>query len=775
MENREAGRGSTEGGAGEAGRSAFGARRLRVSSSPASIANRTTSAAARPLPLRMRPDLVIVPQHGGSEGRWLVKDPLRLSYFHLGEEEHAILTMLDGQRSLRDLQRGFEGTFAPLHITLEQLHGFVGQLYQSGLLVGDSPGQAEALLQRRWQRRRMALVAALSNALSIRLRGIDPEPALRWLYPRVAWIFSPWFLLVCLALVVWAMVLAAVEFDDLLARLSQSAASWTPGRLAGLAVALALAKGLHEVGHALTCKHFGGECHEIGLLLLIGTPCLYCDVSDAWRLPDKWHRIAISAAGILTEIVLASVCLLLWWGSEPGLLNTLLLNTVILCSVNTLFLNGNPLLRYDGYFVLADWLDLPNLSQHARAVVSRGVGRFLLGLDTPSERYLPQRLTWFVGIYGVASLAYRWCVVVAVLWMLHRILKPYGLEVLATGVAVAAVAGLAGMPIVRLGHWLFRPATDRRVRPGRAAVAILACLLLVATGLLVPLPRRVSAPLVAEPQDARYVYAVVPGRLVEAVAVGSQVAKDQVLAQLSNPEIDREVADLAGLQEQQRQRLEGLRLRLLTDPSVATQIPSAEESLADVTARWHERQLDQGRLVIRAPAAGTVIAAPRVDEVPYQRGALGPWRGGLLETKNRGATVESGTLLCLIGDPTRLEATAVVDQADMEFVRVGQRARIRLDALPGRVCEGTIVGVAKIDLKIAPRELAAAQSDLAVRRDHAGTVRPASTSYQARMALSECPAGLLTGSRGQARIVVAPQSLASRLTRSLSQVFRFRW
>ena len=114
--------------------------------------------------------------------------------------------------------------------------------------------------------------------------------------------FSLWFLLACLGLVASAVVLAVVEFDVLVQKLGQHGRSFfSAGNFVWLAVALALAKCLHELGHAITCKHFGGECHEIGLMLLVGTPCLYCDVSDAWLLADKWHRIAVSAAGIFVE------------------------------------------------------------------------------------------------------------------------------------------------------------------------------------------------------------------------------------------------------------------------------------------------------------------------------------------------------------------------------------------------------------------------------------------------------------------------------------------
>jgi putative peptide zinc metalloprotease protein len=729
-------------------------------------------AEARRLPVRVRPDLVIAPQFYGSVRYWLVKDPLALRYFHLGDEEHAILKMLDGQSSLGDVRRRIEAAFAPLQVTLDQLHGFVSHLHQSGLVLGDSPGQAEELLRRRSQRRHQAWMRALGSILSIRFRGLDPERLLRWLYPRCVWMFSLWFLLACLGLVASAVAMAVVEFDVLVQKLGRTTEFFSAGNFIWLAVALGLAKCLHEMGHAITCKHFGGECHEIGLMLLVGTPCLYCDVSDAWLLAGKWHRIAVSAAGIIVEIILASVCLFLWWFSQPGLLNTLLLNIVAICSLNTLLLNGNPLLRYDGYFVLADWLETPNLSQQAQTMVSRFLCRLLLGGEAPLGRYLPNRVRTFVGIYGIASPVYRWCVMLGIFWMMHKILKPHGLEILAEMLAAVVILGMIAMPIVRLGGRIFRPGFREQIRPRRVMWSSCLCALAVTAGLLVPLPFRVNAPLVLQPQDGHDVYAVIPGRLVEAVQPGTPVENGQILARLADPEIAREIARLSDQRDQQRLRLENLRLRLLADPSVAPQIPAAEEALTGLNAQLHQRQLEQEHLLPRAPTAGVVIAPPRAPDPPYQRGEVGSWRGGLLETKNIGAWLASGTLLCVIGDPTRLEAVLVIGQDDMEFIRNGQRVRLKLAMLPGRVLEGTVVEVAKTDLKVAPRELVV-QSDLPNRQTRPGIRRPATTSYQARVAIDDCPPGLLVGARGQAKVLAAPQSLGERLLRWLSQVFRF--
>ena len=125
-------------------------------------------------------------------------------------------------------------------------------------------------------------------------------------------------------------------------------------------------KVIHEFGHGLSCKAFGGEVHEMGLLFLCFSPALYCNVSDAWTLPNKWHRIIISAAGIYVELMIAAAATFVWWNtpSQP-FINNLSLSLMVVCSVSTVVFNANPLMRYDGYYVLADWLEIPNLRDRA--------------------------------------------------------------------------------------------------------------------------------------------------------------------------------------------------------------------------------------------------------------------------------------------------------------------------------------------------------------------------------------------------------------------------
>ena len=305
--------------------------------------------ASRSMVMRHRDDLEVYPRHEGGTTAWVIKDPISLRYFQFSDSEFSIFRWLDGKRTLNEIVSAFNKRFAPRRLSHHELRGFVDGLHQSGLVHFKSSDQGNRLWERGNRQRFEQRLAAFANPLAIRLPGINPLHLVDWLYRRCRWCFSWYAGLAAAMLVTVAAATFATRSDEFIARLPTIDAFLSPANLIALAIALAIVKVLHELGHALTCRHFGGDCHEIGVMLLVFTPCLYCDVTDAWKLSNRWHRIAISAAGMIVEVVLASICGLLWWATDSGVVNSLLLNVVVVCSVGTVLVNANPLLRYDGY------------------------------------------------------------------------------------------------------------------------------------------------------------------------------------------------------------------------------------------------------------------------------------------------------------------------------------------------------------------------------------------------------------------------------------------
>jgi putative peptide zinc metalloprotease protein len=725
----------------------------------------------RRLALRRRCDLEAIPQTFSGQRFWAIKDPVRLRYFHLRDEEYCIFSALNGTTTLADLKDEFERQFAPRRVAVGQIQSFLGALHHEGLLLADAPGQMEELLKRARTARLRNLGAAVSNILAIRFRGADPQRFLDWLAPRCRWLFSRLCLAAGAILVLAAIGLVVTRIDAVQSRWPDINALLTPATIVWLSLALALTKVLHELGHALACWHFGRECHEMGLLLLVFTPCLYCNVSDSWMIENKWQRAAIGAAGVFVELFLAGLCTFLWWFSVPGLFNSLCFHVMLVCSVSTLLFNGNPLMRYDGYFVLADLAEIPNLSQQAGTVVRDWLAAALLGIPAERGEDHGPVVRFLLGLFAIASVLYRIVIVLGILWLLHNLLKPHRLEVLADALALVVVGGIFAGPIWRGWKFMQHASWNRQVKPKRALASGFVVVFCLAIGLFVPLPHRVGAPAVIESGAARSVYVTVPGTIVAAAANGATIREGEPVAVLENRDLRLEVARLTGQRNEQKLRLDNLKRRQTSDVAAAAQIPAAEESLADLEERLAKRVNDEERLAVKAPISGTVLPVRRKPQ-KHATDELESWSGLPLDAMNRGCTLETGTLLCQIGDPLQFEAWLVLDQRDVEFVRLGQTVRVQLEQSPGRELTGTIREVAELDLQVTPPELLPAGS-VPTRADESGVQRPVNTAYQARVALDKEDTAILIGQAGQAKISTAPMSLARRIGRYLSHTFRF--
>lgn len=736
------------------------------------------ASTSRRLRLRVRPDLQARQHRYQGQAYWIVKDPVGLRYFRFRPEEYALLCWLDGQRSLDELRRQYEEEFRPEQLSLDDLQQFLGQLHRNGLLLADAPGQGATLLERDVERRRQQRWARMASVLSIRFRGIDPERLLTWLYPGMRWFFGRRAVAGLLLLALAALVLVTVQFDVFRSRLPAFHEFFGLHNLVWLMVVLAVTKVLHEFGHGLSCKHFGGECHEMGVMLLVFTPCLYCNVSDSWMLPNKWHRAAIGAAGMYVEIVLASLATFVWWFSQPGLLNYLALSTMFVCSVSTIVFNGNPLLRYDGYYILSDVIEIPNLAQKSSNLLRATLSRWCLGLEATEDPYLPRRRRELFALYAVASNVYRVMVVLSIIWFLNKWLEPYRLQVVGRALAVAALAGLIVSPAARLTRLLGTPGTAARIKRPRLLATLATVGLVAAAICLVPVRQRVYCTFHLEPHAARQIYVEVPGRLIELRAAGGQrVEAGQPLAQLVNEDLGIEVARFEAQRDELRLRLASLRQQRFDDPAAALQLPQVEKSLAAVEEQLAQLHRDIERLLLVAPAAGVVIPPVAKADAATPASALPEWHGTPLEERNVGAWLEEGTLLCQLGDPETADAVLVIDQTDIEFVRLGQTVALKLEALPELTVRGQISEIARADLKATPQHLSTRSGgELPTRPDAQGIERPLTIVYQARVFPLDVPAEIIAGGlRGRARIEVGRQTVAQWCLRTLRHTFRFQF
>ncbi len=744
------------------------------------------SSTTRPVGLRRRGDLVTIRQVYQGQEWWVVKDPIALAYFRFRPEEYALLEMLDGQKSLEELQEAFEARFPPRRITLEEVSRFVSTLHRSGLVIGDRPGQGPQLFEQRRQRIWKQWIAWISNVMALRFRGIDPDRLLARLDPWLGWLFSWPAFVAAMVLIGSAGLLVTVNFAEFRSKLPEFQQFFAAGNWLWLAVALGVTKVIHEFGHGISCKRFGGECHEMGVMLLVFTPCLYCDVSDSWMLPDKWKRAAIGAGGMYIELIIASIATFLWWNSHEGLFNQLALDVMFVSSVSTILFNANPLLRYDGYYILSDILEIPNLRQKATTIMGRTASRWCLGIEQPEDPFLPNRHQELFVLYAVASAAYGWLITASIFFFVWKVLEPYRLEVLGRALAMAALWGLVIRPLTGVWKFLKVPGRRDQVKTANLVGTVMVAGAVAAAVALVPLPQRVWCGAELRPRGEETVYVSVPGRLVElAVAAGDEVERGQLLARLANPDLDLEIAELEGRAVSLATRIDALRRERFEDPDAALEMGTVVESLESIKEQLAETRRDREDLVLTAPRAGTVLPGESITPPDDGTGRLREWRGLPLDEQNLGATLREGTVFCQVGDPTSLEAVMLIDQSEVEFVEAGLPVRLKLDAFPWQTLSGSVEQIAETHVETSsPRMSVKSGGQVPTVTDSAGRERPISASYEASMCIESAAAengreqldlALLTpGMRGTARIEVGSRTIGQWLLRLLWQTFNFR-
>ncbi len=726
--------------------------------------------------LRVRADLGITPQKYEGKTHYVVKDPVSLRYYRFNEQEYFVVKHFDGKHTLEETQKEFERQFKPHRLTLEDLEGFSQQLLTAGLVQHETAQAGKQLFEKRRKQRRLQRIATWSNILYIKLPIFDPDKILGHMLRYLWWIFTPWFFLASVSLMLAAVLLVATHFNTFWDKLPSYHEFFRWNTFLYLWIALGVVKVIHEFGHGLSCKAFGGECHEMGALFLCLSPCLYCNVSDSWTLPNKWKRIIISFAGIYVELVIAAIATFVWWNT-PGrpLLNNVALCVMVLCSVSTVVFNANPLMRFDGYYILADWMEIPNLRDRSNRLLKNLTNEYALGMEVQPEPYMEfWRKVLFV-IYAVGSYIYRWVVTFSILYFLSNWLKPYKLGTLSAILALAALGSMVGWPLYRLFKGLHKRGRipDMKRKNVSISAAVLAALLLVFFLVPLPISRVRDAGLVQiEPANVQKV-TIPDDAILTALHVrnGQRVSEGQLIAEFRSPKLESELVQYRGAYATAQKELEttGAMLREVKDPDERRLLESerqrARGDLQEAKAKgdFVQRQLDRlsERQGMRAPRAGVVLGAPRTEDVgkEWQRDQPLPF--------------------CSVGDPSKLIILVPVSPADYQLIRSDLTAlgELAVDIrIPGRGADtvpGRIVRLPESDAKDVPLPLTQrGGGPVAVKPSQDPSVNvPQSQQYLVTVELLHPDPTICPGTLVSVKIHCKWQTAAWRVWRAISSAF----
>ncbi len=688
-------------------------------------------------------DHLKVHAHRYREQLWyVVEDRLNGKFHRFDAQAWRIMRLLDGQHALDAVWHQLAAQADEDMPAQEDILALLGQLHALDLLVSDTlPDLAETAARGGKQARQKKLAQYL-NPLAIRMRLWDPDRFLAKLVARIGPWLSRWGTLFWLAWVLPALGLAIVHWQELTHNVGERLLAMD--NLLLLIVVFPLVKALHELGHGVACKMRGGDVHDMGVMWLLFLPVPYVEASSSWAFPNKRDRMLVGAAGMLVEMVIAALAFYLWLWLEPGVSKALAYDVAVLASVTTVLFNGNPLLRYDGYYVASDALEIPNLAQRASRYWGYLFERYAMRKrQTLSPAMAPGEAGWFF-VYAPLSLVYRAFVMVSIAIFVSTQYAVMGMLMAVWSLAVSVVWPL-GRSVLKLWRLARGPDTGRQ---GRRAALVLGMLLLLVLFVL-PMPHRTQVEGVLWlPEDA-IVRAGQAGFVDHLQAQpGMQVTQGQGLAMLRDPQLAKEV-------QVQQARLASAEVRhdaaVLTGPSLAGQAMVAVHREETILKRLEERHT---QLTLYSRANGQ-LWLPASDDVS-------------------GRFFKKGQVLAYVIPPKAPRVRVLVHQDDEDLIRQKIRSvRIKLPFDAERTWPASIVRAvpgASRDLPSAALGKHRGGEVLTDPRDESG--RTALQSYfEYELSLPDDFPFHLIGSRVSVRFEHPPEAVGYRLWRAVRRMF----
>jgi putative peptide zinc metalloprotease protein len=709
-------------------------------------------------------------QHFRGQPWYILENPANDQYSRISEEGYRFIGLLDGRRTVADVWRICNEQLGDRAPTQGEAIQLLGQLHAANLLYVELAPDSEALFTRYRKRVTREVQNYLMNLLFLRIPLLDPDRFLDHWVGIFGRLFSWVGLVLWLAVVGTGLYFVIGNASDLI---SQSSDVLDPENLVFLYLCFTAVKIIHEFSHAFACKRFGrlngsgGEVHKMGVMFLVLFPLPYVDASSAWAFRNKWHRAIVGMAGVLAELAIASVAAVVWAYTSTGTPHIIAYNVIFVASVSTVLFNGNPLLRFDAYYVLNDVIEIPNLAQRCRQYYSY-LGRYYVwGLKKVwNPAYTVGERFWFVG-YGAVSTVYRIYISIRILLFLNSRLP----EALFFIVPILALSGIVGWLLVPVGRFLYYLATSEELVRNRpravGTTAAFALILIVALGLIrLPDHRRIEG--IVEPEGLALIHAGTDGFVLNYLPSQTKVAAPDsnlpsaggtpstqpALVDAMNPALEAERRSLAA----ERRVLEVRRQQAVLKEVAAAQI--LDEQLAALDEKIARVQQQLSFLHLTAPSSGTWVS----PEIEFTKGKF----------------VRRGESLGVVAklDDLLVRATAGQNVAALLIEQAATEVEIRANGRPDPTVTGTIERIFPAGQEQLPSQALgyAVGGWMAVDvHDPSGT-KTAEKFFEIRIRphLDE-PDQWRTGERVVVRATLRPKPLAAQVYHYARQLFQRRF
>lgn len=602
---------------------------------------------------QLRKHVSIHPQLYRGENWYVLRDQSNGRHLRFNIPTYEFVGRLDGTLTVEEAWSKAMAAAGEEALDQDEVVIVLTQLFTLDVLRSGLPTKAKEFFERHQREKRIRRENSFMNPLSIRFPLIDPNNFLNKFIPWVKPVFSKTGLFLWILIIGFAALLALLNFSALSAEMDTDILS--PGNIVSMLLIFIIIKTVHEFGHAFSVKAWGGDVHEMGISLLVLAPVPYVDASAAWAFRDKYKRIVVGAIGIMVELFIASLALFVWLLVEPGIIQNAAFNALLIASVSTLLFNGNPLLRFDGYYVLQDFVEIPNLATRASRYYLYLIKRYVFKLESlssPATAY--GETAWFIG-YGFSAFLYRLFILLMIVLLLAQKYLFFGVVI-----AIWAIIMQIVMPLFRGLKFLAGPSLgenrQRAVYVSAGAIGFISLILL-----FMPLPHKTSAEGIIWVPDQAQIYAQTEGFVRDVlVPSGTEVKAGTPVIQMKSLPLKTSILKL----EARKRELEISSADEFLEDQVEFDV--IKEELIKIEAELALLKEQEADLLIKTKVGGTLIISE--------------------EWKLKGSYLPQGELIGHIVSPDHLIVRTVVKQSNIGLVREKVKlTEVRIAENPGKV------------------------------------------------------------------------------------------
>ena len=611
--------------------------------------------------LKLKEALRFDMRQSGNAVTWICEDEVTGRFFQIGVPQYTFLTMLDGKRTVSTALMKTATLLREHAIEEGEAASLCKWAIESGLIETEIGNSAARREEQHQMMRKQQLVSWL-NPMMLRIPLFDPDQIMAKLEKLLGFLVSPIGLMVWLIVVVTGFFQLLFRWDAFFVDRVNSFSAIDIVWIALTSVALKI---VHEIAHGVVCKKYGGRVKSCGILILLMIPMPFVDVTSSWRFPNKWQRILTAAAGMLSELFIAAIACFVWASSGPGPLQYHAGNVIITATLLTLLFNVNPLMRFDGYYMLSDWLEIPNLATHGRAWLKGFFKRLYFGNKATEVKETGFR-GFVVKAYGVLAMLWFFTIAVGLSLGASSLLEGFGLLI-----AIIGLVMWVGIPLVKLSKYVTHGTeTETPNRTWFAAASAITAVCLIGFFLLCPAPSVVSAPVVVDYDPLEIIRAKSIG-FANTIHVkdGQQVKKGDLMVTLENPELELELKSLLI-----DIRISKIRVNALLTRERLGERELEIDSIVSMEKRREELEDQIANLRVVASGDGTVLAPDLAA--------------------SEGKYFQLGDEILSIGSTAEIHAIALTRQEDIAWIEENPDSNIEL-RIWGRSHDAVIDGKIK--------------------------------------------------------------------------------